>query len=427
MADAQKQLHLWAFLQGIGHYPGGWRYKGASPSSVFDVAYYQRIGQLIERGRFDAIVFGDQLQSRGAGGKTPARLAIPTLDPFTLLAAIASVTEHVGLVSTVSTTYNEPAALADRFATLDRLSNGRAGWNIVTTAHPASAWNFSQDDMPEKSTRYKRADEFVEVARKLWDASRPDGTPNGEIDHKGTFFSVKGALATPRSPQGRPALIQAGQSGDGRDFAAKTAEAIFCPAKTLEDGQAFRNDLRERVAAAGRDPDKVKIMPGLSFVLAGSEAEAIAKDNELVELASPELCVEYLGESIGFDLSGFSPDEPIPLEAILAGTELPAEDIARMLSGPAKSGISLVEFAKTYVRVPRGHHVFRGTPEQMADMMGRWIAEGGCDGFTLQPAYMPGELEIFIDEVVPLLQRKGLLRTEYAASTLRGNLGLDAA
>ncbi len=421
------QLHLWAFLQGIGHYPGGWRDPGATPRAVFDIDYYRRIGQLIERGRFDAIVFGDQLQGRGANGHTPARLAIPTLDPMTLLATIAAVTDHVGLVATVSTTYNEPDALADRFATLDRLSNGRAGWNIVTTAHPASAWNFGDDAMPEKSTRYARAAAFVDAASALWDGALPVGkTPNPPVAIANDWFQMETALATPRTPQVRPVFVQAGQSPDGRDFAARTAEAIFCPARTIADGKAFRDDIRARVAKFGRDPDGVKVMPGLSFVLAATEAEAIAKDEALVNLADPAMCIEYLGESLGYYLGDHDPDGPIPRDAILAGTEFPPEDIAKPIDAGVASGATLVEFAKTFVRVPRGHHVFRGTPEQMADMMGDWIEQGACDGFTLQPAYMPGELELFIDQVVPILQARGLLRTEYEGTTLRDRLGKTA-
>lgn len=418
------QLHLWAFLQGIGHYPGGWRYEGASPRAVFDMEYYRRIGQMIERGRFDAIVFGDQLQGRGANGRTPSRLAIPTLDPITLLSAIAGVTEHVGLVATVSTTYNEPAALADRFATLDRLSNGRAGWNIVTTAHPASAWNFGDQDMPEKSTRYARAAAFVDAASAIWDAAIPAGkTPNPRIAIDNDWFALNAALATPRTPQVRPVFVQAGQSADGRDFAARTAEAIFCPARTIADGKAFRDDIRERMVKFGRDPDDVKVMPGLSFVLAATEAEAIAKDEFLVNLVDSEMAIEYLGESLGYDLTGHDPAGPIPMDAILAGTEFVAADITKPIEAGVKSGATLGEFAMTFVRVPRGHHVFRGTPEQMADMMGEWIEAGACDGFTLQPAYMPAELELFVDQVVPILQSRGLLRTEYEGATLRDRLG----
>lgn len=424
-AVAPRQLHFWAFLQGIGHYPGGWRYRNATPRAVFDLSYYERVGKLIESARFDAIVFGDQLQARGAEGRTPAHLAIPTLDPLTLLAAIGRVTTHVGLVATVSTTYNEPAAVADKFATLDWLTRGRAGWNIVTTAHPASAWNFGAVALPEKSLRYQRADEFVDITKALWDRAHPNHwNANSEVHHHGRFFTMRGALATPQPPQGRPVLVQAGQSGDGRDFAAKTAEAIFCPAPTFEAGKAFRDDVRARLAKFGREADSVKVMPGLSFVLAATETEALAKDRELVELSSMPLCIEYLSESVGVDLVPFDPTAPIPLAHILEITEFPAEDIRKMLEPAVQAGHSLGAFAQNYVRTPRGHHVFRGTPEQLADLMGRWLEGGACDGFTLQPAYMPGELEIFVEQVVPLLQRRGLLRTDYESTTLRGHVGL---
>jgi alkanesulfonate monooxygenase SsuD/methylene tetrahydromethanopterin reductase-like flavin-dependent oxidoreductase (luciferase family) len=259
----------------------------------------------------------------------------------------------------------------------------------------------------------------------LWDRADPNNWgANAVVHHDGAFFQMHGALATRQPPQGRPVLVQAGQSGDGRDFAAKTAEAIFCPAPTFEVGKAFRDDIRARMAKFGRDADSVKVMPGLSFVLASTEAEAQAKDRELVELASVPLCIEYLSESVGVDLTQFDPTEPIPLAHILGITEFPAEDIRKMLEPAVNAGQSLGEFAKNYVRTPRGHHVFRGTSEQLADLMGRWLEGGACDGFTLQPAYMPAELEIFVDEVVPLLQRRGLLRTDYESATLRGHLGL---
>lgn len=427
-AGSLRPLHLWAFLQGIGFYPFGWRYRGARPRGIFDPAYYEEVARRVEGARFDAIVFGDQLQARGYHGRTPRHLPMPTLDPVTLLGAMGSVTRHIGLVATVSTTYNEPAQVADKFATLDHLSRGRAGWNIVTTAHPASAWNFGRPTLPEKSQRYQRAEEFVAVTNALWDGAAPaGGAGNRSVRHQGRWFEVEASLATPRLPQGRPVLVQAGQSGDGRDFAARTAEAIFCPAKTLEDGRAYRDDIRARLEKFGRSPDSVRIMPGMSFILAPTEAEAMAKEVELLDLASPELCIEYLGETIGFDLTGYPQAGPIPLADILAGTELVAADVDKMLAPIVARGTSLLEFASSLVRTPRGHHVFRGTPEQLADTMERWQAGGACDGFTLQPAYMPGELEIFIDQVVPLLQRRGLSRRDYEGTTLRSHLGLDAA
>jgi len=398
-----RPLHLWAFLQGIGHYPSGWRHAGADPAGVFTMDYYANVGRLVERGRFDAIVFGDQLQSRGSGGRTPEHLAMPTLDPMALLSAIASVTSHIGLVNTLSTTYWTPEALAMRFATMDRISGGRAGWNIVTTAHPDTAPNFGDDALPDKASRYQNAADTVAKAQAIWRAMNAE----------------QGA-----SPQYRPVLVQAGQSSDGRDFAAQVAEAIFCSAPSMEEGIAFRSDMRARIAAAGRDPDAVRIMPGLSFILAETEAAAIAKDEALLDLADEPLAIEYLSESLGFDVTGYDPAGPIPGDAIVAGTVFPAADIARAIAKPVEIGLSLGKFAAGFVRTPRGHNVFRGTAAQMADMMIRWVDAGACDGFTLQPAYMPGELEIFVDEVVPILQAAGALRLDYPGSTLRETMGL---
>ncbi|WP_343614600.1 LLM class flavin-dependent oxidoreductase [Novosphingobium sp.] len=398
-----RPLHLWAFLQGIGHYPSGWRHENAKPADVFSMDYYKRVGQLVERGCFDAIVFGDQIQSRGAGGHTPERLAMPTLDPMALLSAIASVTEHIGLVNTLSTTYWSAEGLAQRFATMDRISGGRAGWNIVTSAHPDTAFNFGEEELPEKSLRYRMAAQVVAEAQEHWRAM------NHELGN---------------SPQQRPVFVQAGQSADGRDFAARVAEAIFCPAPTMEAGIAFRNDMRARVTAAGRDPDGVRIMPGLSFILAESEEAAIAKDQALLDLADEALCIEYLSEGLGVDLTTCDPAGPIPEDLILDQTILPRADIARALEKPVATGLSLGKFAAGYVRTPRGHNVFRGTAAQLAEMMITWVDAAACDGFTLQPAYMPGELELFVQEVVPILQAAGVLRSAYPGQTLRETMGL---
>ncbi len=418
-----RQVHLWAFLQGIGYCPSGWRHPDAQPKNILSMDYYRKVAQLAERGCLDAIVFGDQIQSRGANERTPERLAMPTLDPIVLLAAMGAVTDHIGLVATVSTTFFEPEEVAERFATLDRITSGRAGWNIVTTAHPASAWNFGHDQMPEKSLRYARAAEFVEAACQLWDVT---GKDDASIRFDGAHISMDASLAGPALPQGRPVLVQAGQSPVGREFAADTAQAIFCPAPTIEAGQEFRNDMHERIAKAGRDPEQTRIMPGLAFMLGDTEEAAIAKDAQIRELADEKLCIEYLGESLGFWLVDHDPSKPIPLDDILAGTEMVPEDIARALTKPAESGISLGEFARNYVLTPRGHNVFRGTPEQLADHMIKWIDAGACDGFTLQPAFMPSELELFVDQVVPILQKAGRLRTEYPGSTLRETMGIAA-
>lgn len=424
-SPANGRLHLWAFLQGVGFFPGGWRHTAATPKAVFDRAYYERIGRLVEAARFDAIVFGDQLQGRDAAGRTPGRLAIPTLDPFTLLSAMASVTDQVGLVATVSTTYNEPAEVAAKFAALDYVSQGRAGWNIVTTAHPNSPWNFGEIELLEKSLRYKRAAAFVEAAEVFWD--RACGKRNdGERALNNEWFQIEDTIEVACAPQGRPVLVQAGQSGDGRDFAARTAEAIFCPAPTMEAGQSYRSDMRERAEKAGRDPNGIKIMPGLALVMAGTEEEAKARHREVLELADDVLCVEYLSESIGYDLTQHRLDAGFPIEDVVANCEFPSDDVRRMITPAVEAGTSIKDFCQAYARKPRGHNIFVGAPEQMVDHMESWIDAGACDGFTLQPGFMPLDLEVFCEQVVPILQKRKLLRTEYQGHTLRDHLGLGA-
>ncbi|MBH0113347.1 LLM class flavin-dependent oxidoreductase [Novosphingobium sp. YJ-S2-02] len=399
-----KQIHLWAFLQGIGFYPTAWKHERARPAGVFSMDYYASVAKLVEKGCFDAIVFGDQLQSRGAGGRTPERMAMPTLDPVTLLTAMGAVTRHVGLVATISTTFNTPEMLAERFATMERMTGGRAGWNIVTSVHPDTAGNFGLDEMPPKGERYTNAADVVAKACELW----------AQMDRAG-----------PALPQGRPVLVQAGQSPQGRDFAARTAEAIFCPAATIEAGVEFRNDLRSRIAAVGRNPDGTRVMPGLSCVLGGTEDEARANHKAIMDLADPALAIEYLSESLCCDMTGFDPEAPLDHEHVIANTLLPAADVARAVTPAGEAGTPLREFAMNFMLNPRGHNVFIGTPEQMADMMITWRDEGACDGFTLQPSYMPGGLEDFVEGVIPILQQRGRYRTEYPGSTLRETLGLS--
>ena len=423
MTPPKRPAHLWAFLQGIGFFPGGWRHPDATPGAVFTREYYRNLARLVDDARFDAIVFGDQLQGRDAAGRSPGRLAAPTLDPFTLLAVMAEASEHVGLVATVSTTYAEPAEVAAKFAALNYVSNGRAGWNIVTTAHPNSPWNFGETDLLDKSLRYQRARAFVDAAEHYWAAASGKGKGGA---YSNAAFAIAEALAMPTSPQDRPVLVQAGQSPDGRDFAAATAEAIFCPAPTIAAGQAYRQDMRARVAAAGRDPDGILIMPGLAFVLGATEEEAQAKHRLALELADDELCIEYLSESIGYDLLRHRADAIFPLEEICATCEFPAGDVRRMLEPAVAAGTSIADYCRDYARKPRGHAIFVGTPDQLADRMEAWLDVEACDGFTLQPGFMPSELELFCHHVSPILQQRGRLRRDYAGTTLRHHLGLDA-
>ncbi len=422
MENPNGRLHLWAFLQGIGFYPGGWRDQDATPAAVFDRAYYERVARTAEAGCFDAIVFGDQLQGRDAAGRTPGRLAIPTLDPFTLLSVMAGATSHIGLVATVSTTFNEPAEVAAKFAALDYLSGGRAGWNIVTTAHVNAALNFGETELLDKTLRYERAQAFLDATEVFWRSAR-DGKSNAL---QNAWFDFAGKLAMPCPPQGRPLIVQAGQSPDGRAFAAGSAEAIFCAAPTIEAGRDYRNDMRARITAAGRDPNLVKIMPGLAFILGSTEEEARTTQARMHEFADDALCIEYLSESIGYDLTVQAPDAPIPIEDIAATCEFPPADVRKMMAPAIESGRSLADFCRDYAGKPRGHGIFVGTPEQFADHMETWIDAEACDGFTLQPAFMPLELDVFCAEVVPILQQRGLLRKAYQGSQLRNHLGMAA-
>jgi alkanesulfonate monooxygenase SsuD/methylene tetrahydromethanopterin reductase-like flavin-dependent oxidoreductase (luciferase family) len=420
---ANGKVHLWAFLQGIGFFPGGWRMKNAAPSQVFTREYYEHIARTVEAACFDAIVFGDQLQGRDAAGRTPGRLAAPTLDPFTLLAVMGGVTERVGLVATVSTTYAEPAEVAAKFAALNYVSNGRAGWNIVTSAHPNTPWNFGEDELLDKSLRYQRAASFVKAAEHSWNAA----AGGGQGGYKDKWFDNPAPLVMPTSPQRRPVLVQAGQSEEGREFAADCAEAIFCPAPTIEAGKAYRDDLRARAANHGRNPDDLIIMPGLAFVLGDTEAQAQEKHREVLELADVSLCVEYLSESIGYDLTVHDPDAPIPLATILETCEFPKGMVRAMLTPSVEAGKPLGEHCRDYATKPRGHAIFVGTPEQMADRIETWADAGACDGFTLQPGFMPEELELFCKHVVPILQDRGILRSSYQGPLLRDHLGLVPA
>jgi len=279
------------------------------------------------------------------------------------------------------------------------------GLFIVTTAHPDTAPNFGEAELPPKDQRYAHAVDVVAKACELWTA----------MDRAG-----------PALPQGRPVLVQAGQSPEGRDFAARTAEAIFCPAANIDAGIDFRNDMRHRIATVGGNPDGVRVMPGLSCVLGGTEEEARGNHAAILDMGDVPLAIEYLSESLCCDLTAYDPAAAIPVDDILAKTLLPPADVAKSVRPAAETGTPLGEFAANFMRHPRGHNVFVGTGEQMAEMMIEWRDSGACDGFTLQPSYMPGGLQDFAEQVVPVLQKRGRLRTEYPGTTLRETLGLPA-
>jgi len=425
-------IHLNAFLMGVGHHEAAWRHPRTNEQNLLDIAHFQHLGRIAERGKLDSVFFADGL----AVGANIARNTQSVFEPITLLAAIATVTEHIGLIATASTSYNNPYTLARAFASLDHISAGRAGWNIVTSAGADEAANFGLDGIPEHHLRYARADEFVQVALRLWDSWEPgalvldpeegqfaDPDRVHQIHHDGDLFRVRGPLNVPRSPQGRPLLVQAGSSEAGKDFAARYAEAVFTAQRSLADGTQFYRDLKGRVARFGRSPDELKILPGIVPFLGSTQAEADALEREFTELISPDYALRQLSNMLGIDVTQHDLDAPLP----------PLGDVEVVEGHKSRFQLikDLAEREQLTVREligklggGRGHRSFAGTPEALADDIERWITAGAADGFNIMPPYLPGGLEDFVDHVVPILQRRGLFRTEYTGSTLRDNYGL---
>jgi FMN-dependent oxidoreductase (nitrilotriacetate monooxygenase family) len=428
-----RQLHLNAFLMGTGHHEAAWRHPDSHPQDTLDARHYARLAQIAERGKMDSIFFADNL----AVGSNVRYGTGNHLEPVTLLSAIAMLTDRIGLIATASTTYHEPFQLARKFASLDHISSGRAGWNIVTSALEAEARNFNLDMRPAHEDRYARASEFVEAVQRLWD-SWADGArvldkSGGQfadpdlisaIDHVGPHFQVQGPLNIARPVQGHPLLVQAGSSESGREYAAKYAEAVFTAQQTLADGQAFYADLKARAVMYGRRPEQLVILPGICAVLGGTEAEAKAKEADLNALISPEYGVEQLSRMIEHDLSGYPLDGPLP--------ELPGEDSIEGMKSRSTLVTQIARRDDLTIRQlierlagGRGHRVFSGTPEQVADQLDLWFHSGAADGFNIMPPNLPGGLEDFVEHVVPELQRRGLFRTEYTGTTLRQHYGLE--
>ncbi|PRH78124.1 LLM class flavin-dependent oxidoreductase, partial [Streptomyces solincola] len=385
-----------------------------------------------ERGKLDSVFLADGLALWGQ----VAHNALGGFEPLTLLSAIAVATERIGLIATVSTTFNEPFHTARKFASLDHISGGRAGWNIVTSGTVQEARNFGFDEHLEHALRYERAREFVEVATGLWDSWEDDAVVLDRaagiyadprkvrpIGHQGVHFGVQGPLNVPRSPQGHPLLVQAGSSEDGREFAARYAEAVFTAQQTLADGQAFYKDLKSRLARHGRREDDVRVLPGIAPVIGSTEAEARALEQELTDLQVPEYGLAQLSGMLGVDLTGLPLDGPLP--------DLPEE---RDINGNKSRFTLVAELARregltlrqliARLGGGRGHRVVVGTPEQIADRIQEWFTQGAADGFNIMPPYLPGGLEHFVDQVVPILQERGLFRTEYTGRTLRDHYGL---
>ncbi|MFT4119699.1 LLM class flavin-dependent oxidoreductase [Bradyrhizobium sp.] len=435
-----KKLHLAAFVSAgpVSGSHAGWRHPKAD-GDLLSAAYYQNIGRLLEQGRFDLLFIADILAIPDTlGGSLDSQLRYGALgalrlDPLVVLSIIAGATKHLGLGATISTTYAQPYTLARALATLDHLSGGRAAWNIVTSFQEGEARNFGLTEQLSRDQRYERADEFLEVVTKLWnswedgalvrDRQAPlfaDPAKVHRIDHSGKWFNVRGPLNVSRPPQGRPVFIQAGASDRGRDFAARWAEVIFVTPGLIDVAVEFRNDLRARAVRFGRDPDTLKVLPGIVPVIADTDKQAKALHDELHELSHPESGLSTLSYHLGVDLSRFPQDQVLPENLDVPGVEGHYREVSELTR---RSGLSLADLGRRY-GAGRTTSGFSGTPGTVADRMQEWFEAGACDGFMLQVPYLPGGLEELVHGLVPELQRRGLFRTEYDGSTLRDSLGL---
>ncbi|WP_079213307.1 LLM class flavin-dependent oxidoreductase [Brucella pituitosa] len=423
----KKQMHLGLFLQGAGHHVSGWRHPDAEAGSEnFDLL--RRVAKQAEDAKFDMVFLADGLTS----GVDAHPSMVARFEPLTLLSALAMVTDKIGLAATASTTYGEPYHTARAFASIDHLSHGRAAWNIVTTSYARTANNFSKSH-PEHDERYAVAEEFVDVVRGLWDSWEDDAFPKDKengvyadpnkvhvLNHAGKYYSVQGPLNIPRSPQGHPVLIQAGSSGPGQDLAARIADIVFTAQQSLAEAQAFYASLKDRVVKAGRNPDSVAVMPGFMPVIGDSFEDAAEKLKELNRWTDIKSAMPLLEERIGHSLADYDLDGPLP--------DLPISDQLRsraeLLRDLARRETLTIRDLALRVAAGRGHHIVLGTAEQIADRMQEWFEGKAADGFNVMPPYFPGGLEDFNRQVVPVLQDRGLFRTEYTGSTLRDHLNI---
>ncbi|MCH5572260.1 LLM class flavin-dependent oxidoreductase [Pseudomonas syringae] len=435
MSTTARQMKMGAFLMATGHHVAAWRHPDVPADAGLDFKHYRHVARVAEAAKFDALFVADSVAA--ATGDIASRMARSDhFEPLTLLSALSAVTEHIGLIATATTTYNEPYHVARKFASLDHLSGGRAGWNLVTSDAAAEAQNFGRAEHVAHAERYSRAREFHQVVTGLWDSWADDAftrdKASGEyydpakmhvLDHQGEHFRVKGPLNVARSPQGQPVVVQAGSSEVGRDLAAQTAEVVFTAQTSLASAQAFYADIKGRLRAFGRDADSLKIMPGVFIVVAETEALAKAKFESFQELVEPQVGVALLGRMLGnFDLSGYPLDGPLP--------ELPLTDSGqrsrqKLLTELAdQENLTLAQLGRR-IAGGRGHYSLIGTPEQIADELQRWFEQGAADGFNVLVPHLPGGLQDVAQLLVPELQRRGLFRAEYEGTTLRENLGLQ--
>ncbi|WP_454684181.1 LLM class flavin-dependent oxidoreductase [Ancylobacter moscoviensis] len=435
-AQTPRQMKLGLFMMAPGHHVAAWRQKDAQADLGVNFRAYAQLARQAEAAKFDMIFLDDVVAVKDISADTGTRVArVAYFEPTTLLSGLAAVTERIGLVATASTTYSEPYALARRFASLDLISEGRAGWNLVTSNTEAEAKNFGSAGHPRHDHRYDRAEEFIDVVLGLWNSFADDAFRRDKesgiyfdheklrvLNHRGRHFSVRGPLNVARSPQGHTVIVQAGSSEPGKELAARTAEVVFTAQQTLADAQAFYADLKGRLARYGRREDQLKIMPGIFPVVGRTRAEAQAKFDELQELIHPAVGINLLSAMIGyFDLSQYPPDGPVP--------ELPETNGGKsrqhlLFDLARKENLTIGQLARR-IAGARGHWQVVGTAGDIADLLEERFLNGGADGFNIMPPTLPGGLTDFATLVLPELRRRGLFRTEYEGTTLREHLGLD--
>ena len=423
---SDRQMHLALIIGGSGSHSGAWKMPGA----VFgpeDFNILRRSTELAEQAKFDLVFMADAPVA--SQSPTTGR----TLEAITTISALAALTENIGVVGTVSTSFDEPYNVARMFASIDRISSGRVGWNVVTTSNDMAAKNFGDSDHLEKAERYEKSAEFVDVCKGLWDSWEDDSILNDKeagvyydqsktsvLNHRGKYFSVRGPLDSSRTPQGYPVIFQAGASEIGIPFAAQMGEVIFTVQESIEGTKAFRDRIRATAAQYGRDPEGVLIVPGVSPYVAETEEKAREMLWELSQHTDETAAWKLLSSRMGVDVTDMDPEGPIP--------EIPWEQMrghAKTLTAVAKKNNFNLKQTRDYAAAASGHRLLFGTPEMIADDLERWFKAEACDGFVIFPPFLHAPFELFVNEVVPILQRRGVFRKEYEGKTLRDHLGLS--
>lgn len=435
MTDTMMSLALFLFP---GYHFGAWRLPEAIPEMDLDIDHYVKAAQLAEEGKMDAIFFEDQAaiprSNNILAGDTFAAASPRGIhfDPMVLLPALAMATKHLGLAATATTSFNDPYSVARRFASIDFISKGRAGWNMVTSFNENEAQNFGLDALADHATRYERASEFVDVVTGLWESWDKGAITRDKesgvyfdvskmhfLQHKGKHFNVRGPLTMDRSPQVRPVIFQAGASEPGRELAARTADVVFTLQTNMDESCAFRADIRRRAEGFGRDPDSIKILPGITPFVGATDAAAQEGRERMRDLIPEDLALGYLMQHTGVDLRNYDLDGPMP--------DLPESNAgkshrAAILNYARRENLSILQTARHF---GQGNHMpIVGSPTTIADQLDHWKQSGACDGFLIVPPYFPGGIEDFVRQVIPELQRRGSFRTEYTGTHLRDHLGV---